>query len=173
MHISDSVIRKLQVFASSCLWNSLLWGSSEKKMQLLHGYLMHSTKEYSHRTVPLCITIDWSSYWHLPWFPLFWSAWRKLRKGLPGWDCVDLKNKRPRIKAGSTQAFCCLLALCLKREGRSSWRAGEALAYHVSWKTCLRWVLHWEHTASDKMLGSLSFHTVSAGEYPSSSWEEA
>lgn len=116
MHISNSVIRELQVFASSCLWNSLLWGSSEKKIRLLQGYLMHSTKEYSRRTVPLCIAIDWSSYWHLPWFPLLWSAWRKPRKGLPGWDCVDLKNKRPWIKAGSTQVFCCLLAPSSERE---------------------------------------------------------
>lgn len=118
MHISDSVIRELQVFASSCLWNSLLWGSSEKKIQLLQGYLMHSTKEYSRRTVPLYITIDWSSYWHLLWFPLFWSAWWKLRKVLPGWDCVDLKNKRPWIKVGSTQTFCCLLVFYLKTKGR-------------------------------------------------------
>lgn len=118
MHISDSVIRELQVFASSCLWNSLLWGSSEQKIRLLQGYLMHRTKGFSHRTVPLCITIDCSSYWHLPWFLLYWSASWKLRKGIPGWDCVDLKNKRPRIKAGSAQAFCCLLALYLReREG--------------------------------------------------------
>lgn len=60
MHISESVIRQLQVFASSCLWNCLLWGSSEKTIQLLHDYLMHSTKGFPPRTVPLWVTTNWA-----------------------------------------------------------------------------------------------------------------